>query len=68
MAGRSKALQLWQEIVLTLALKAFLLAIIWTAWFSAPEDTGLDDQAVASKILSQKPKQEHDHDSVARTR
>ncbi len=52
MTEKTKSVRLWQEIVITLAVKLLLLTVIWTAWFSAPEDDGLDDQKVASKILS----------------
>jgi len=68
MTDKAKTVRLWQEIVLTLALKSLVLVIIWTVWFSAPEDASLDDQAVASKILSQQPQKEHDHDAVPRAR
>ena len=53
MSEKTKSFRLWQEIALTLALKAFVLFVIWAVWFSVPEDATLDDQAVASKILSQ---------------
>jgi hypothetical protein len=68
MTEKAKTVRLWQEIVLTLAFKFFLLAIIWAVWFSAPEDTSLNDQKVASQILSQQFKSEHDHDADPRTR
>ena len=68
MAGKAKPVRLWQEIVLALALKVLVLAIIWAAWFSVPEDTSLDDQKVASQILSQQPQKEHGHDAVPGTR
>lgn len=68
MAGKAKPVRLWKEIALTLALKALVLALIWAAWFSAPEDISLDDQKVASQILSQQPQKEHDHDAVPGTR
>jgi hypothetical protein len=68
MTEKTKTTRLWQEITLTLAFKVFLLAVIWAAWFSAPEDVSLDDQKVASKILSQQPQKEHDHDAVRRAR
>lgn len=68
MTGKTKRLRLWQEITLALALKGFVLAIIWSMWFSVPEDASLDDQKVASRIFSQQPQKEHDHDSIHRTR
>ena len=68
MTGKTKRLRLWQEITLALALKGFVLAIIWSMWFSAPEDASLDDQKVASMIFSRQPQKEHDHDSIHRTR
>jgi hypothetical protein len=68
MSEKTKPFHLWQEITLTLALKVFVLFIIWAVWFSTPEDTSLDDQAVASKILSQQLQKEHDHDAVHGTR
>jgi hypothetical protein len=68
MAGRSRHLQLWQEIALTLTLKVVLLAVIWFAWFSAPEDRTLDDQKIASQIFSSQIQKGPDHDAVSRTR
>ena len=68
MAGKQKTLQLWQEIVLTLTLKIFLLTIIWFAWFAAPEDRKLDDQKVASQFFSTPSQKEPDHDAVPRAR
>ena len=68
MADKAKTVRFWQEIVLTLAFKGLVLTIIWGVWFSAPEDASLDDQKVASKILSQQPLKEPDHDAVPRTR
>ena len=68
MAGKAKPVRLWQEIVLALALKVLVLTIIWAAWFSVPEDISLDDQKVASQILSQQPQKEFDHDTVPGTR
>jgi hypothetical protein len=68
MTDKVKTVRFWQEIVLTLAFKALVLVIIWAVWFSAPQDINLDDQAVASKILSQQPQQEHNHDAVPRAR
>ena len=68
MTGKAKSVRLWQEIVLALAFKGFLLAIIWAVWFSAPEDISLDEQKVASKMLSPQPQKVPDHDAVSRTR
>lgn len=59
---------MWQEIALALTLKGLVLAIIWLAWFSSPEDRNIDDQKVASQIFSQQPQKEHDHDAVSRAR
>ena len=68
MTGKPKTFRLWQEISLALVLKAVAIFIIWYVWFSAPEDTSLDDQTVAAKILTQQPQKEPNHDSVHRTR
>jgi len=68
MTDKAKTVRLWQEIVLALVFKALVLTVIWAVWFSAPQDINLDDQAVASKILSQQLQKEHDHDAVSRTR
>jgi hypothetical protein len=68
MTDKAKRVRLWQEISLALAVKGLVLALIWSVWFSAPQDISLDDQAVASRILSQQPQKEHDHDAVPRAR
>jgi hypothetical protein len=68
MEDKAKTVRLWHEIVLALAFKALVLTVIWAVWFSAPQDINLDDQAVASKILSQQSPKEHDHDAVRRAR
>lgn len=69
MTGKTKKLRLWQEITLALALKGIVLAGIWAVWFSSPQDAALDDQAVASKILTQQTIiKEHDNDPVHGTR
>lgn len=68
MTEKAKNVRLWQEIALALAFKSFLLAIIWAVWFLAPEDITLTDQKVASQILSQQYKSEHDHDANPRAR
>jgi hypothetical protein len=64
MPEKAKPVRLWQEITLALALKFFVLFVIWAVWFSVPEDATLNDQAVASKILSQQLDKDHDHDAV----
>jgi hypothetical protein len=64
MPEKAKPVRLWQEITLALALKFFVLFVIWAVWFSVPEDATLNDQAVASKILSQQLEKDHDHDAV----
>jgi hypothetical protein len=68
MADNAKTVRLWQELALALAFKGFLLAILWALFFSAPEDVNLDDQKVASRVLSPQPEKEHNHDAVPRTR
>jgi hypothetical protein len=68
MAGITKNVRLWQEITLALALKGIVLAGIWAIWFSSPQDAALDDQAVASRILTQQPTKEHGNDPVHGTR
>ena len=68
MTDKAKPVRLWQEIVLALALKSLVLAAIWAAWFSAPEDAGLDDRQVANRMLSPPPQKEHGHDAVPGTR
>ena len=64
MPDKTKRRDLRQEITWTLALKIFVLFVIWLVWFSAPEDAGLDDQKVASQILSQQSHKEQDQGSV----
>ena len=49
----------WREIVLTLAVKVFVLGLIWYAWFSNPVDDHLDDAAVAAQILQSQSVKEH---------
>jgi len=68
MTEKAKTVRLWKEIVLALAFKALVLGIIWVVWFSAPEDKTLDDQKVASQLLSQQPQKEHNHDAIPRAR
>jgi hypothetical protein len=68
MTGKPKAFQLWQEMVLTFAIKVIVLASIWAAWFSSPEDGSLNDRKVASQILSQQTQKEHNHDANSRAR
>jgi len=64
MSNKAKKVRLRQEIILTLVLKVLVLFTIWMVWFSTPQDANLDDQAVASRILSQQTQQEHNHDAV----
>jgi hypothetical protein len=64
MNDKVKTVRLWQEITLTLALKILVLFVIWAVWFSVPEEAILDDQAVASQILSQQSHKEHNNDAV----
>lgn len=68
MPEKAKVVRLWQEIVLALAFKGLVLIVIWAVWFSSSQDINLDDQAVASKILSQQSPKEHGHDAIRRTR
>jgi hypothetical protein len=68
MPKKTKPFHLWQEITLTLALKVFVLFVIWAVWFSTPEENTLDDQKVASQILSQQSHKDHNHDALTRTR
>ena len=51
MTGKAKRIPLWQELALALAIKGLVLAVIWSVWFSAPEDAGLNDQKVAARIF-----------------
>jgi hypothetical protein len=68
MADKTKPILFWQEITLILALKVFVLFVIWAVWFSTPERDHIDDKTVASKILSQQLDKDHEHDAVPRTR
>jgi hypothetical protein len=68
MADKTKPILFWQEITLILALKVFVLFVIWAVWFSTPEQDHIDDQTVAAKILSQQLDKDHEHDAVPRTR
>jgi hypothetical protein len=68
MTDKPKISRLWQEIVLTLAIKVIALTIIWATWFSSPEDVSLDDRKIASQILSQQTQKEHDNDAIPGTR
>ena len=68
MAHTAKPLRFWQEITLMLTFKIFVLFVIWAVWFSAPETARIDDQVVASKILSRQPDKDNEHDAIARTR
>ncbi len=53
MTGKPEAVRLWQEIALALALKVLLLALIWLAWFAAPEGDALDASKMTSRLYSQ---------------
>ncbi len=64
MTGKAKSVRLWKEITMALAIKGLVLAIIWSVWFSSPEEASLDDQKVASQILSQKSHKDHNHDAA----
>ncbi|HTN94898.1 MAG TPA: hypothetical protein VMJ33_09970 [Gallionella sp.] len=68
MPEKAKPVRLWQEVSLTLALKVIVLFVIWAVWFSAPEQDRLDDQAVATKILSQQIHKEPNHYAYPGTR
>lgn len=68
MGRKPGSVQLWQEIIVTLAVKAILLAAIWAAWFLAPEDRSLDASKVAAQILSLQSSKESGHDPHSRTR
>ncbi len=64
MTDKPKTDRFWREIAVAVALKAVLLTILWAVWFSGHGESSLDDQKVASKILTQQPQKEHEHDSV----
>ncbi len=68
MSKKSRSVPLWQEITLALVLKGILLAVIWAAWFSAPQDRSLDASKVAAQILSPPISKEHGHDTFSGTR
>lgn len=68
MACKNPRMRLWQELALTLVLKGVLLALIWAAWFSAPQSRSLDAPTVATQILSPQPDKEAEHDAIHRTR
>ncbi len=55
MAGKPTTVRLWQEITLALVLKVIVLALIWLAWFSAPEDHAIDASKVTSHLFPQQP-------------
>ncbi len=63
MGRKPGSVRLWQEIIVTLAVKAILLAAIWAAWFSAPEDRSFDASKVAAQILSLQSSEESGHDT-----
>lgn len=56
----------WREIALTLAVKVFVLTLIWYVWFSNPQDKTLDDARVAAQMLSSQSQiiKEPDHGAV----
>lgn len=68
MVAKSGHLLLWQEITLVLALKIALLAMIWVAWFSTPENHAPDEQSMASRIFSSTHQKEPKHGAVPGTR
>ncbi len=68
MARKFKPVRLWQEIVLTLALKAVLLTVIWAVFFSAPQDRTIDGKQAAAHVLSQLSLKEQNHDADTGTR
>jgi hypothetical protein len=68
MSKKTRPVRLWQEISLTLMLKVIVLFVIWAVWFSAPEQDSLDDQTVATQILSQQIHKEPNHDAYPGTR
>lgn len=68
MPDTTKRAHLWKEITFTLALKFIVLFVIWTVWFSSPEDTDINAQKVASKIFSQQLQEEPANVAVPGTR
>ncbi len=54
----------WREIALTLAIKLFVLFVIWYAWFSSPEDSRMDENRVAAQILQSQPLKESNHGAI----
>ena len=73
MIRKRNPIQLWQEIVFTLSLKALLLFVLWAVFFSAPPvrinpDRTDDGRQVAAHIFSQQNLKETNHDADTRTR
>jgi hypothetical protein len=68
MSGKPKSTRLWKEITLALVLKVAVLGIIWAVWFSTPEDRTVDASRITSRFFSQQHQQEHEYDSIRRTR
>jgi hypothetical protein len=68
LSARPKSIKLWQEIALTLLIKATLLTLIWAVWFAAPQDRAIGDQQAAAQILSTQSQKEPSHDAVPRAR
>lgn len=56
MTGKPKTIRFWQEIALALVLKAVVLAAIWLAWFSNPEEKSMDASKLSSRLFSQQPR------------
>ncbi len=53
MTGKPKIVRLWKEITLAIVLKAIVLAVIWYAWFSTPEDHAVDASKITSRFFPQ---------------
>lgn len=68
MPDKTKRAHLWKEITFTLVLKVIVLFVIWSVWFSSPEDADIDAQKVAAKIFSQQLQKEPANDAVPGTR
>jgi hypothetical protein len=68
MSGKPETMRLWKEIALALVLKVTVLGIIWAAWFSTPEERTVDASKITSRFFSEQLQQEHEYDSIRRTR
>ncbi len=68
MTHKPRPVRLWQEIALALTLKALVLAAIWAAFFSAPQDHSIDGQQAAAHLFSQVSQKEPNHDADTGTR